>query len=209
MFNIKSILGILALACCGLHTASATPLLITFEGLADGTSVGSTYSSAGLTFTNATVLTAGISLNEFDFPPHSGTNVATDDGGPLTISFASPVDSFSGYFTYAEALSLVAFDLSNQQVAFAASLFSANYTSSGNPTNELIQLTFAGGFDSLTITGDPGGGSFVVDDITYQAGGAPPPPPPPATTPEPAGVWLLGTGFVALFGLRRSSLFGS
>src|SRR5438445_3289421 len=56
------------------HFVQADSITLTdFEGLVDGTSVGSLI--PGLVFTNATVLTAGISLNDFDFPPHSGKNV--------------------------------------------------------------------------------------------------------------------------------------
>ena len=81
---------------------------IDFEGLADSTILTNQY--PGITFTNAIILTAGISLNEFEFPPHSGVNVASDNNGPITIVFSSPVLSFSGYFTYVEPLTLDAFD---------------------------------------------------------------------------------------------------
>lgn len=65
---------------------------IDFEGLPDSTNVTNQYS--GVIFSNAIILTTGISLNEFEFPPHSGTNVASDNGGPLSITFASPVSNF-------------------------------------------------------------------------------------------------------------------
>src|SRR5207244_4503963 len=53
----------------------ADPIVIDFEGLQDGTILSNQYS--GVTFSNAIILTAGISLNEFEFPPLSGTNVAS------------------------------------------------------------------------------------------------------------------------------------
>jgi hypothetical protein len=37
-------------------------------------------------------------------------NVATDAGGPMFIFFASPIVSFSGYFTYATQLTLQGYD---------------------------------------------------------------------------------------------------
>jgi hypothetical protein len=187
----------------GVSSAHATT--IDFEGLADGTSVGSFYLSNGVTFTNATVITAGVSLNEIEFPPYSGQNVATDVGGPITLNFSSPIVSFSGYFTYATQLLVDGFDSSNSEVASATSALTANFTSSGNPPNELLQLAFAGGFDSVTITGDPAGGSFVMDDISFETTGQtpPPPPPPPPGIPEPASIWLLGSGFVAAIGAMR------
>ena len=81
---------------------------IDFEDLTDSTSVTTQY--AGLSFANATVITAGISLNEFEFPPHSGTNVVFDDGGSLSITFDNPVSYVAGYLTYEAAVSLKAFD---------------------------------------------------------------------------------------------------
>lgn len=85
--------------------AGAVPTItIDFETLPDGSAIlDSTSITAqfpGLTFTNTTVISTGITLNEFELPPHSGQNVAFDDGGPISISFAQPTLSFSGYFTY-------------------------------------------------------------------------------------------------------------
>jgi hypothetical protein len=42
---------------------------IDFEGFPDSTIVTTQY--PGLTFSNTIILTSGISLNEFEFPPHS------------------------------------------------------------------------------------------------------------------------------------------
>jgi hypothetical protein len=59
--------------------ANAGLISVDFEGLADSTSLTNQY--AGLLFTNASVVTAGLSLNEIEFPPRSGVNVAIDTGG--------------------------------------------------------------------------------------------------------------------------------
>ncbi len=153
----------------------------------------------GLTFTDATVISAGISLNEFELPPHSGTNVVFDDGGPMTISFTDPVLSFSGYFTYYEPLTVQAFDGSDTQVASAMSLFSVNVGcdpgpvclgDAGSSPNEFIKVAFAGGISSVTMTADPNGSSFVLDDATYAT----------AAVPEPTSVFLLLSvlGWIAL-----------
>lgn len=185
-----------------LGAQSCRATTISFEGLPDGTSVGQTYSSSGVTFTNATVLTSGVSLNELEFPPHGGQNVATDDGGPVTLIFLNAVLDFSAYFTYAEAIRLTAFDSHGNAVSTASSLFSQNYTSSGNSPNELISLAFAGGIGSIFIAGDPSGGSFVMDDLNYRFG---PSTNPLTPAPEPATLWLLGTGAFAGLLLRRSA----
>ncbi len=147
---------------------------ITFEGLTDSTILTTQYSD--VTFTNAIIFTSGISLNELEFPPHSGTNVASDNGGPITIDFSNPITSFSGYFTYLEPLTLDAFNASDTEVASAASAYSNNLAclagppcpgDPGSSPNEFIELSFAGGISSVTITGDPLGGSFTMDDMTY------------------------------------------
>ena len=68
---------------------------------------------SGVTFSNAGILTAGGSLNELEFPPSSSVNVVSDNPGPMSIVFSVRVTSFSGYFTYAEALTIDAYNGSN------------------------------------------------------------------------------------------------
>ncbi len=172
-----------------LGSLFADPVLLDFEGFTDSLSLTNQYS--GLTFTNAVVLTAGISLNEAEFPPFSGLNVIADFGGPITINFLAPILDFRAYFTYAAGLTLQAFS-GGSSLNPVNSAFSANYTSSGKTPNELIVISSASGFDSVTITGDPGGGSFTIDDISYQTA--------PQTTPvpEPETITLCGIGIALL-----------
>lgn len=183
----------------GFSQTAAHASTINFEGPPDSTIVTNQY--AGLTFSNAIILTAGISLNEFEFPPNSGVNVLSDNGGPITITFATPVTSVSGYFTYLTGLTLTAFNASSTQVGLATSAFSSNLALSGVPgstPNEFLQLSFAGGISSLTISGDPAGGSFVLDDLSYQ--------PLATTTPEPSTFLLLLTGTGMLRLLKRKHI---
>jgi len=184
-------------------TTRADSTTINFENLSDSTTVGSAYASSGVIFTNAVILTAGESLNELDFPPHSGSNVVGDVFGPITLTFLTPVSSFSGFFTYAAHLTLDGYGSSNQLLVTASSLFSANSVSSGNQPNELIQLNFPGGIDSVTITGDPAGTSFALDDVSFTTV-------PTNTVPEPGSVSLLFTGIaLALVIGRRKLLIAS
>ena len=165
--------------------------VLDFEDLADSDIVINQY--PGLTFSNAIILSAGISLNEFEFPPHSGVNVVSDNGGPLSISFATPITSFSGYFTYAEMLTLQGFDAGSNLVGSTSSAFTNNMVLSGEPgssPNEFMSLSFAGGISSITITGDTQGGSLVMDDTTIQQASSP--------VPEPQSVSLLVCGFATL-----------
>jgi hypothetical protein len=187
-----------------VHLTPVSADTVDFEGFPDSTVFTTQY--PGLTFSNTIILTSGISLNEFEFPPHSGENVASDNGGPIMIDFSTPIISFSGYFTYLEPLTLDGFDASDVQVASAISMFSNNLAClagppcSGDPgssPNEFIQVMSAAGISSVMITGDPLGGSFTMDDMTYSSSNS--------QVPEPDCLSLLLIGTVGLFAacLRR------
>lgn len=198
MSTFRSLRFSAALVCfllTGVTTAPAATL--DFEDLNDGDLVTTHY--PGLTFSNAVVLTAGISLNEFEFPPHSGANVVSDNGGRITISFASPVTSVSGFFTYAVPLTLTGFDRSNNVVATAISAFSSNMALSGDDgsgPNELLTLHSGDGISSVTLAGDTAGDSFVFDDLAYAAARS--------GVPEPSNIvhFLTSAGFI-VYRLRK------
>jgi hypothetical protein len=157
---------------CLLAAASVSPALaqtpsFTFEGFVDGTVLTTQYTGAA--FSNAIILGTGITLNEFEFPPHSATNVASDNGGPMTILFSSPPKAFSGYFTYGVPLTLQALDSSNHVLATATSAFSNNQAlsgASGSHTNELLSVSSGSGISKIVITGSAQGASFALDDVT-------------------------------------------
>lgn len=179
----------------GLHADTFT---INFDNLQDSQVVGSAYAANGVIFSGAVIATAGITLNESDFPPRSGNNVVIDATGPITLSFATPVSAFSGFFTYLAPLTLDGFGSSNQLLATATSAFSQNFVSSGNQPNELISLVSATGMTFVTITGDPTGGSFALDDVSFT---------PVPTVPEPDALSLiLASGYVLLIRRRRSPI---
>ena len=161
--------------------ARAGTITLDFEAFADSTSLTNQY--VGFLFTNASVWTAGLSLNDLEFPPHSGTNVAVDAGGPITIGFTSPVLSFSGFFTYSSALTIDAFDSLNQAVGTTNSAFTSNFVSSGRPANELLQVSFAGGISRVSITGGVSGSSFTLDDATVNT--------PVSGVPEPSSGFMV------------------
>jgi hypothetical protein len=155
------------LLAASLSAAFAQNAPLTFEGYADSTVL--TNQSTGAIFSNAIVLTAGITLNELEFPPHSPSNVASDNGGPMSIAFSSGVNSFSGYFTYGVPLTLQAFDASNHLLTSAPSAFSNNEALSGalgSHPNELLQVSSATGIYKIVIAGSSQGASFVMDDVT-------------------------------------------
>jgi hypothetical protein len=178
------------LCALGSLRADAAPIPINFETLAEFDSITTQF--ADLTFSNATVLTAGSSLNEFELPPHSGANAVFDDAGPLSIAFTTSVYRFSGFFTYFVPLTVTAFDASNNVLATVSSQFGTNLGLSGEPgslPNELLQLSSSVPIASVSILGDPVGGSFVADDLTVSD---------VAPVPEPGTLFLMGLGALVL-----------
>jgi hypothetical protein len=192
---VRNALLLAGIAVIGVNV-DAAPVTLDFEGFSDSTVLSTQY--PGLTFTDAIILTAGISLNEFELPPRSGGNVVSDNGGPMTIDFGAPITTFAGYFTYLEPLTIYAFDAGKIQVAMATSAYSSNDALFGDPgssPNEFIQVSFTSGISSITITGDPAGGSFAMDDATVASA--------TTTVPEPTTTFeLLITAFV-LVSVRR------
>jgi hypothetical protein len=175
--------------------AKAETITIDFEGLNDSTAVSNQYFALGVNFSSATVLTVGIGLNEFEFPPNSGVNVVFDDGGPISLSFITPVLSFGGYFTYLIPITIDAYDSGSSLIGSISSLFFSNLALSGDPgssPNEFLQIAYTGGISSINIVGDPDfGGSFTMDDVTFNA------------VPEPSTILLVSAGIVALAITRR------
>jgi len=173
----------------GVSTQSALGAVIDFEGIPDSTALGNQI--PGLQFSHAAVIDAPGSLNFGEFPPFSGIAVATDVGGPISITFATPVLSVAGFFTYATQLSVKAFDSASNLLASTTSAFQNNELLSGDAgssPNEMLSVA-AKNISRVTITGDPGGTSFVLDDLTFS----------PSTTsfvPEP-GTGPLASALIA------------
>ena len=179
-------------------STAANGSIVSFEGLTDGDIVGSYYS--GLVFTNATVIQAENSLNEFEFPPNSGVSVVVDDAGAVTIDFADPLSSFSAYFTHTTTLTLSAFSDGGNLVGSLNSVFDNNLALSGDlgsAPNELITFSSSTAFSSVVIGGDINGFSFVMDDVSYTHFANVHP------IPEPSSVFLVMPALVALATIRR------
>lgn len=182
---------IAALLLCATASAVADPITLNFESLKDNTKVTTQF--AGLTFTNATALTAGVTLNELEFPPKSGSNVVFNDGGAMTITFTAPLLSFEAYFTYDSRLTITAFDDKGNQIGSLSSQFLNNLALSGgagSKPNELLSLSSVAGITKIVISTT---GSFVLDDLKYNAQAAPVPEPTTLALMLGGGAFLLGS----------------
>lgn len=165
--------------------AHSTVITYDFEGLDDSVAVTAL---PGITLSNALVLRSGFSLNEFSFPPKSGGGVVVDDGAPISLSFASGVYSVAGYFNYLGGVRLDAYDSADQLLGSVSSSFLTNLPDgTGDPgslPNELLSFTAASPLiTKVVLTGDPGGYSFTLDDLTVVTADA-------QGVPEP-GSWAL------------------
>ena len=179
----------------------AEAVLADFEQFSDLESV--TNQIGGVTFSNAIALQAGLSLNEFEFPPRSGSTVLSDDFGAMSILFSTKITSFSAYFTYLTQLTITAFDYADVMVASATSAFDANMVFSGDlgsSANELLTLMHGSGIRRVSITGFPDGGSFVMDDMSFDTAVSTVP------TPSSPALFALALALLAAHrGVRRRS----
>ena len=194
---------VLAVAICAMPRL-ASPAVIDFETLSEFNADVVTNQFVDLLFGNAPVWTAGVSLNELDYPPNSGSNVILGldavTGSDLRIDFLAPVASFGGFFTYATAVQLQAFDSADGLLGSVVSAASENFASSLTPSpNEFLNLSFAN-MAYVLISG-----VYVLDDITYElgqvdtGGGGD----PPTSVPEPGTLTLLVSGVALTLASRR------
>jgi len=196
MRKLRSAVLVAALALIATPVAAA-PILIDFDTLTEGDTPGLL---SGVTFDSAMVLTAGVSLNEIEFPPNSGLNVVFNLLSELRLDFTDGVSNVGGYFTYVGALTLSAFDASNNLLGVATSLHNENYATSGNPANELLQIASTTAIAYVTIGSAAGPGTFVLDDLSFEVaedGGGNTDPNPPVPEPATVTLMLLGAGVAA------------
>ncbi|MGA7157723.1 MAG: PEP-CTERM sorting domain-containing protein [Acidobacteriaceae bacterium] len=199
--KIHALSGLIAALALTVPALAHADQVITFEGYASGTVFTNQF--PGVDFSNATVLTEGISLSS-DYPPESGVNVVYNAvSGPMTITFTDPVAYFEGYFTYDQPLVIDAYNAADVLVDSYDSVCSANYIGSGTACspNELGEVT---GTDITEVTIAGGGGdNFTLDNAEFTGSIN------SATTPEPGTIALLGTGILGLVGSFRRKLAAS
>ncbi len=156
---------LLAASCSA--TSQNTPITLGFDGLAD---LSTNLNAFGVSFTGATVLACGGSLNCVPFPPFSGRNVIYDSGnGVITANFDPSVTGavcmVSARITGNRNITMTAFD-NNNNVIDTQQTGGANYVGSGGTPNLLLSITAANApIASVTFHDD--GNTYTIDDFTF------------------------------------------
>lgn len=168
---------------------------INFETLPDSYDVGSFYhASYGVDFQSAISLTAGYSLDQIDFPPHSGIMVVGDnvanDGDPMVLTFVNPVNHISAYFAYGSQLTFSAYNSNN--ILIETYVTPVDFYLGAD---QFISLS-ASGVSRLDIAGATAD-SFIMDDLSFTQN-------MPANIPDGgATITMVGIGMVFLLLMRE------
>jgi hypothetical protein len=186
--------GLTSLASLIALVATALPahaLFIDFESLALDEVVESQFAADQVVFDNAIIVVAGISLNEFDFPPASGSNVITGlDPGALGVSFLQPAQHVRVQLTTAELVAVRYYDASS--ALLGEILVAANLGG-----NTLVDFAASSPLISeIAIASVLGGNAFslTADDLEVSFEGA---------IPEPSGFVAMACGFAVLAAALR------
>jgi N-acetylmuramoyl-L-alanine amidase len=142
-----------------------------FDGLSD---LSSNVNDLGVTFTGATVLRCGASLNCPQFPPYSGSNVIYDAvGGVITATFDSKttgnVKKVSARVTGNRNVTMTAFDKDGVVVG-TAQTGGANFvgSSTGLPSNILLSIDLKDSKNSIAkVTFRDSGNTYTIDDFSF------------------------------------------
>lgn len=182
----KSLAVSTVVLCLAMSVGTVHGTVIDFESFED--SFVLTDQVAGLTVSGGTVLTAGVSLNEIDFPPKSGLNALAALSGRLTVAFAEPIKEFSAYFTFGEPLLFSLFDSSGDSSGSFESPIASNL---GAFT--LIDFSIPGVASVLIASQDSR--AFTMDDLRFNA--------TVGHSPEPGSITLFAVAALAAVAARR------
>ena len=164
---------------------------INFEQYPGYTQITNQYASDMVTFENALQLVAP-GYDYFDFPPHSGSGVITNDpGSTLMINFTTAMESVSGWYADPSGITVDAY---NSKGTLISSFVGTGVV--GSDLQFAVNNTNSGGYISYITITDNGGqpDSFIIDDLSFDV-------------PEPGVLSLIIPGLMgALVMLRRKPL---
>ena len=117
----------------------------------------------------------------FDYPPHSGNGVITNDpNDPITVAFSTAMYNVSFWYAAPDGIVVTG---SNGAVVIGAGVDATN-----------PQITVPGVVTSITISANDGPDSVTVDDLKY------------TVVPEPGSFMLVGTGLLGVAATLRRKL---
>ena len=136
------------------------PILLTFDEFSRGSTITTQYQSQGVTVSGATTF-VGIFT---PFPTNSGANLAVAPSGVMTFTLdpaiTGPIRTVSARFSGDVGSGLYAYDA-------AGGLIGQALLAAGQPYNTLLSVTTSDTpIASVAFIG--GGGSYGVDDLTFQ-----------------------------------------
>ena len=203
---LKTLFSLMFVMLLLISSNNTQATIINFDSLPEYIQVTNQFSALGVTFSGISasngvpiVITSGSGLNELDFPPHSGNNAVYDDSGTIIANFNPFSIMVGAFFTYSTPITLIGYDALNNVVGTVTSLYSENYVSSGNPSNEFLSINYAPGISRLAILGEPLGTSYVMDDFTFKQITNEPKP----IIPEPSTILLFSFGVAGIAGFIR------
>jgi len=164
------LITIIMLTCATVCNAAPKDITLGFDGLAD---LSTNLNAFGVSFTGATVLACGGTLNCGYFPPFSGRNVIYDTSGGNGVitavfdaSATGPVRKVSVRITGNRNITMTAFDKDNA-VLDIAETGGANYVGVGTP-NKLVTVE-SETVPIASVNFHDSGNSYTIDDFTFRS----------------------------------------
>jgi hypothetical protein len=169
-----------------LAFADEQTFLINFEQYPEFTQITNQYTDDLATFTNSLELVAP-DYDYFDYPPHSGSGVITNDpNDPIEVDFSEPISTVTGWVSAPDGATLTLWGTGGEIGSYILP--------DTNMSNEEFLEISSIPITEITLSATDGADSETLDDLGY------------ITTPEPGSLTLLGSGVLVMAGALRRKL---